>query len=72
MRKMGICISYNSMNDFLKQLKNFENEDQKSINKKIINMKKFSRNFSIFKFYKFHKICLKKKNFIFNYHCCTQ
>ena len=40
------------MNDFLKQLKNFENEDQKSINKKIINMKKFSRNFSIFKFYK--------------------
>lgn len=48
----GYLFSYNSMNDFLKQLKNFENEDQKSINKKIINMKKFSRNFSIFKFYK--------------------
>ena len=41
----GYLFSYNSMKDFLKQLKNFENEDQKSINKKIINMKKFSRNF---------------------------
>ena len=41
-----------SMDDFQKKLKEFESENQKSINQKIIMMKKFSKKFSIFKFYK--------------------
>ena len=48
----GYLYSYNSTDDFLKKLKNFECENQKNINKKIVMMKKFSRNFSIFKFYR--------------------
>ena len=48
----GYLYSYNSTDDFLKKIKNFEFENQKNINKKIVMMKKFSRNFSIFKFYR--------------------
>ena len=47
----GYLYSYNSTDDF-KKLKNFECENQKNINKKIVMKKKFSRNFSIFKFYR--------------------
>tara|TARA_B100000989_G_scaffold64840_1_gene44926 strand:+ start:7113 stop:8258 length:1146 start_codon:yes stop_codon:yes gene_type:complete len=51
-KENGYLYLYNSMDDFLKKIKDFECENPKTINQKIIMMKKFSRNFSIFKFYK--------------------
>ena len=48
----GYLYSFNSMNSLLEKLKQFENENEEKIFRKILSMKKYSKNFSIFKFYK--------------------
>jgi len=48
----GYLYPYNSLKGLVEKLKAFENENEKNILKKVINMKIYTKNFSLFKFYK--------------------
>ena len=50
--KNGYLYEFNSMEGLIAKIKQFEKDDQEVIFRKKVNMKIYSRNFSILKFYK--------------------
>ncbi len=50
--KNGYLYKFNSTRDLISKIKQFENDDQEVIFQKKVNMKIYSRKFSILKFYK--------------------
>ena len=50
--KNGYLYEFNSMGNLISKIKQFEMDDKKVIFQKKVNMKIYSRNFSILKFYK--------------------
>ena len=50
--KNGYLYEFNSMESLISKIKQFEKDDKEVIFQKKVNMKIYSRNFSILKFYK--------------------